>query len=158
MAAAHTAPTLAEYLISDQLTMAGQPSAEDWAKMAHRGFNTVVNIRRDPARAAEQARQAAAAGLRTIHLPLPAYELEPEHIAQFQRIISQSENGKTLFHCRSASRTGLVWMLKRITQDGWTEARAEQELRAAGYQSDNIDTFLFCAEDYLERAALLKIG
>ncbi|MCG3211453.1 MAG: hypothetical protein FOGNACKC_05099 [Anaerolineae bacterium] len=151
MAAAQAHRPMAEYPISDTLVLAGQPGPTDWAKLAQRGFTTVLNIRQDPARAAEQAQLAQAAGLRHIHLPLPAYELEPEHIAEFDRVISQPDNGKILFHCRSASRTGLVWMLKRTTRDGWTAEQAEAELRAAGYGDDNIDTFLFCAEDYFER-------
>jgi uncharacterized protein (TIGR01244 family) len=157
MAAAQTPEVLAEYPVLDQLVMAGQPRSEDWSCLAQRGFQTVVNIRRDPARAHEQAKQAAAAGLRYVHLPLPAYELEPEHIKTFDAIISDLNNGKTLFHCRSASRTGLVWMLKRTVIDGWTEAEAEAELRAAGYDEDNIDTFHFCAEDYFERTMSTEI-
>jgi uncharacterized protein (TIGR01244 family) len=157
MAAAQPDEILAEYPVSEQLVMAGQPRPDDWTCLAQRGFQTVVNIRRDPARAHEQAVRAAAAGIRYIHLPLPAYELEPEHIKSFDAIISDRNNGKVLFHCRSASRTGLVWMLKRTVMDGWTAAEAEAELRAAGYDEDNIDTFLFCAEDYFERTLSTEI-
>lgn len=151
MAAAQAEKPLAQYPISDQLVLAAQPGPNDWDCLAERGFNTVLNIRHDPARAAEQAQAAQAAGLRYIHLPLPAYELEPEHIQTFNEVVSQPENGRIFFHCRSASRTGLVWMLKRTVIDGWSEADAEAELRAAGYNDDNIDTFLFCAEDFFER-------
>jgi uncharacterized protein (TIGR01244 family) len=157
MAAAQPDEILAEYPVSEQLVMAGQPRPDDWTCLAQRGFQTVVNIRRDPARAHEQAKQAAAAGIRYIHLPLPAYELEPEHIKTFDAIVSEPDNGKILFHCRSASRTGLVWMLKRTVVDGWTTAQAEAELRASGYDEDNIDTFLFCAEDYFERTLPTEI-
>lgn len=151
MAAAQAHQPMAQYPISDNLVLAGQPGPADWAKLAQQGFTTVLNIRQDADRAAEQAQLAQAAGLRYIHLPLPAYELEPEHVAEFDRIINQPDNGKILFHCRSASRTGLVWMLKRTTRDGLTSEQAETELRAAGYGDDNIDTFLFCTEDYFER-------
>jgi uncharacterized protein (TIGR01244 family) len=151
MAAAQAASSMAEYEISKQLVMASQPQPKDWGLLAQRGFNTIVNIRQDPTRAAEQAETARAAGLKYIHLPLPAYDLEPEHIKTFHEIITDPGNGKVLFHCRSASRTGLIWMLKRTAMDGWNEQQAEAELRAAGYDDNNIDTFLFCAEDYYER-------
>jgi uncharacterized protein (TIGR01244 family) len=149
--AAQFGSSMVEYPVSNQLVMASQPGPEDWTQLVRRGFKTIVNIRRDPKRAAEQAKLAKAVGLRYIHMPLPAYELEPEHLTQFNHVISRPENGKILFHCRSASRTGLLWMLKRTVHDGWTTEQAEAELRAAGYEDGNIDTFLFCAEDYYDR-------
>jgi uncharacterized protein (TIGR01244 family) len=151
MAAAQQRQPLTEFTVTNNVVLAAQPRPDDWAELAGRGFKTVLNIRTDPARAAEQEKLATAAGLRYIHMPLPAYELEPQHLEAFNRAIEQPENGKIFFHCRSASRTGLIWMLKRTSQDGWTTAQAEAELRAAGYGDDNIDTFLFCAEDYFER-------
>ncbi len=157
MAAAQAEQILSVYPVSDRLVMAGQPSSKDWTRLAESGFQTVVNIRRDPIRAREQAEQAKAAGLRYIHLPLPAYALEAGHIEAFDAIISHPDNGKTLFHCRSASRTGLVWMLKRTVVDRWTKAEAEVELRAGGYDDDNIETFLFCTEDYFERTVSPEI-
>lgn len=144
---------MVEFPLSEHLVLAGQPQPQDWARLAQRGFKAIVNIRSDSRRAQVQARQAEAEGLLYIHLPLPAYELEPEHLAEFDQIMKLAvERGKTLLHCRSASRTGLLWMLKRTVHDGWLEIEAEAELRAAGYQDDNIDTFLFCADDYCERS------
>jgi uncharacterized protein (TIGR01244 family) len=149
---------MVEFALSEQLVLAGQPQPQDWAKLARRGFKTIVNIRSDSQRALFQAKQAEAVGLHYIHLPLPAYELEPQHLATFNQIMNRAaDRGKTLLHCRSASRTGLLWMLKRTVHDGWLEIEAEAELRAAGYQNDNIDTFLFCADDYSERTILPEL-
>ncbi len=152
MAAAQNGHNLTTYPITDKLILGSQPGPTDWAELAKRGFNTVLNIRQDPQKAAVQAQLAEAAGLKYIHLPLPAYELDPEHVAEFHQVISNPEHGKVLFHCRSASRTGLLWLLKRTEHDGWTLEQAEAELRAAGYDDDNIGVFEFCADDYFERA------
>lgn len=152
MAAAQNGQNITKYAITDSLVLAGQPNPKDWACLAENGFDTILNIRQDPQKAALQAKLAEAAGLKYIHLPLPAYELDPEHVAQFNRVISNPKNGKILFHCRSASRTGLLWLLKRTEHDGWTLEQAEAELRAAGYDDDNIGVFEFCADDYFERA------
>jgi uncharacterized protein (TIGR01244 family) len=155
--AAPAQPTMVEYVISDRIVLAGQPQPADWSNLVRRGFNTVINIRSDPDKAALQARAAEAAGLRYIYLPLPAYELGPEHLATFNEVINRAGYGKILFHCRTATRTGLLWLLKRTSYDGWSQAQAEAELRAAGYDDEAIETFQFCAKDYFERAPVSAV-
>jgi uncharacterized protein (TIGR01244 family) len=142
----------ARYDIDHLLTLAGQPQPADWAALAEEGFQVVVNMRSEPARAAAQQQRAEAAGLRYIHLPLPAYELEPEHLAAFHAVLGAQE-GRVLLHCRSATRVALMWLLDRVVYDGWSRERAEDRLRAIGYGDDAMDTFAFCADDYFERAS-----
>lgn len=144
-----------EYCISDTIVLAGQPEPADWEPLVQRGFRHVINIRSDPERAAVEERNATAAGLNYIYLPLPAYELESEHLAAFNEVLAALNGEKTLIHCRSASRTALLWMLKRIVHEGWNEESAEAELRAAGYGDDSMETFTFCAEDFFERTGAL---
>ncbi|HWQ14875.1 MAG TPA: protein tyrosine phosphatase family protein [Roseiflexaceae bacterium] len=149
---ARTSAGLKRYEIDGRLTLAGQPQPEDWEALAAEGFAVVINMRSDPERAADQQRRAEGAGLRYIHLPLPAYELEPEHLATFHQVLAAQE-GRVLLHCRSATRVALMWLLDRVVYDGWSRARAEQALRAAGYGEDAMETFSFCADDYFERVA-----
>lgn len=144
---------LRSYAVTADLLLAGQPQPADWANLATEGYTTVLNIRSDPERAAIQARNAESAGLRYIHAPWPAYELEPEHLAEFARIVENPATGRLVFHCRTATRVGLIWMLYRMVHQGWTRAEAEAELRAAGYEDDSLETFEFCADDYFERVA-----
>jgi uncharacterized protein (TIGR01244 family) len=138
--------------VTAEIILAGQPQPDDWARLAEDGFNAVINMRSDPQRAAVQARAAQQAGLDYIHLNLPAYELEPEHIQQFRDVLNQLDNERVLIHCRTGSRVGLVWMLHRTLNEGWSQQAAEEELVAAGYDEDDLDTFAFCAEDYFERS------
>jgi uncharacterized protein (TIGR01244 family) len=143
---------LIRYDIDERLTLAGQPQAEDWAALAAEGFQVVINMRSDPERAAIQQRNAESAGLRYIHLPLPVYELEPEHLEQYHQTLA-AEKGRMFLHCRSATRVALMWLLDRVVYDEWTREQAEAALRAAGYDDDAMETFAFCADDYFERAA-----
>jgi len=142
---------LRSYAVTDRVLLAAQPQPEDWQRFVEAGYQTVLNIRSDPERAAAQAVAARAVGLRYIHAPWPAYELEPEHLAEFARIVEDPATGKLVFHCRSATRVGLIWMLYRMVQQGWSREQAEAELRAAGYDDDAIETFDFCASDFFER-------
>ncbi len=149
---------MVEFTVTDRVVLAGQPQPDDWQRLAQRGFDTIINIRRDPARAAAQARKAEAAGLSYHHLHLPAYEIEPEHLNAFEDILNQAGPGKILVHCRTASRTGLLWMLNRIANHGWSRQQAEAELEAAGYDEEAMDVFLFCAEDYFERTVPVELA
>ena len=142
-----------EYIVNEQIILAGQPQPEDWQRLVERGFDLVINMRGDPAHATVQAERARSIGLRYIHLPFPAYELEPGHLDVFRNALAQAGSGKVLVHCRTASRVALVWMLHRMLNEGWSRERAEAELRASGYDEDSMDTFCFCADDYFERTA-----
>jgi uncharacterized protein (TIGR01244 family) len=143
---------LIRFDIDERLTLAGQPQPDDWTALAAEGFQVVVNMRSDPERAAVQQRNAEAVGLQYIHLPLPVYELEPDHLEQYHQVM-QSVQGRVLLHCRSATRVALMWMLDRIVYDGWRREEAESALRAAGYDDEAMETFAFCADDYFERVA-----
>lgn len=144
---------LRSYAVTPDVLLAAQPQVEDWAHLAAAGYTTVLNLRSDPERAAEQGRNAAAAGLRYIHRPWPAYELAREHVDELAAIVEAPETGRLVFHCRSATRVGLIWLLYRQLHHGWTRERAEAELRAADYDDDAMETFAFCADDYFERTA-----
>lgn len=143
--------TMVEYPVNGEILLAGQPQPQDWALLAARGFTLVVNMRSDPQRAALEAENAARAGLRSLHLPLPAYELEPSHVAEFHEVVSRAGEEKLFIHCRTATRTALLWLLHRISYDGWSQEEAEAELRAVGYTDEDMEVFTFCAEDYFER-------
>lgn len=143
---------LLSYAVTPDVLLAAQPQVEDWARLAAEGYTTVINLRGDPARAAEQQRNAEAAGLRYIYRPWPAYELEREHIDELAHLIEAPETGRLVFHCRSATRVGLMWLLYRQLYHGWSREQAEAELRAAGYDDDAMETFGFCADDYFERS------
>jgi uncharacterized protein (TIGR01244 family) len=143
-----------EYQLNDDVVLAGQPQPEEMAELAQRGFRTVINIRRDPERSAREAANAVAAGLDYIHLPIPAYELEPEHLDQFDAAMKDAE-GPLYIHCRTASRTALLWMLNRIEHEGWSKDAAEAELKAVGYDEESMEVFEFCTMDYLERSAVV---
>jgi len=147
------APPSAAYDVTPQVRLAGQPRPADWAAWSDEGFHTVLNLRRDPERAAAQAAAAEAAGLEYLHRPWPADALEPEHVAEFAAIVEAPDTGRLVFHCRTASRVGVLWLLYRQLHGGWSRDEALAELRAAGYDDDSLEVFDFCADDYFERVS-----
>jgi uncharacterized protein (TIGR01244 family) len=143
---------LLSYAVTPEVLLAAQPQPEDWAKLVEAGYTTVINLRSDPERSAIEQRNAEAAGLRYFHRPWPAYELEREHVDELAELIEAPDAGRVVFHCRSATRVGLMWLLYRQLHHGWSREQAEAELRAAGYDDESLETFGFCADDYFERA------
>ena len=139
------------YRVDDEVVLAGQPQPEEMRVLREQGFRSVLNIRTDPERGAEEGRNAEAAGLAYAFLPLPAYELRPEHVRAFGETLQRLPK-PIFFHCRSASRTGLLWMLHRLLNEGWSREAAEAELRAVGYDDDALEVFEFCVDDFFERA------
>ena len=144
-------PHLIAYTLSPEVTLAGQPEPEDWKTLAELGYTTVINIRGDAERAEAQATAAQAVGLRYVYLPLPAYMLESEHIAPLRQALEDPANGKLFFHCRTATRVALLWMLYRMEVQGWSYEQARDELKAAGYDEDRLEAICYCTDDYLER-------
>lgn len=151
MAQALEGSNLIAHKVTDTVYLGGQPEREDWQRLANEGFSLIINVRSDPERAAAQAQSARAAGLNYIHLQIPAYELEGEHIQAFAAALAQADGGKTLVHCRTASRVALLWMLKRMVAEQWSQEQAEAELQQTGYSEEDMEVFRFCAEDFLER-------
>jgi len=85
---------LLQYHLTKRITLAGQPQPEDWTQLVVEGYTFVVNMRSDSERAAIEEQNAVNAGLRYLHLDLPAYELEEDHLAQFNRVLNEAGNGR----------------------------------------------------------------
>lgn len=139
------------YQVGERVLLMGQPAPEEWGRLRQWGATHVLNIRRDPERAAQQAQAAHRAGLTYSHCPFPAYELEPHHLQEFHARVRAADGGKVVIHCRSGTRAALLWLLTRTEVDGWTPARAEAELRGAGYGEETMETLAVCLQDYEER-------
>ncbi len=143
-------PTFVLYRLNDEVTLAGQPQPEEVEWLRRQGYRSVLNIRTDPILGAVEGRNVERAGLAYRFLPLPAYELELEHVRRFGQAVRELPK-PLFFHCRTASRTGLLWMLHRMLNEGWSREAAEAELRAAGYGDGDMEVFNFCVDDFFER-------
>ena len=147
---AHAA--MQSYAVTADVLLAAQPQPEDWQRLVEAGYRT------DPERAAAQQRSAEQVGLTYLYLPVPAYELESEHLAQvahvLDRVGAEQELGRTVVHCRSGTRVALLWLLYRTVHQGVPLDAARAELAAAGYDDDAMEVFAFCAEDFFERTGV----
>jgi tyrosine-protein phosphatase SIW14 len=120
--------------VSAHLYRGGQPREGGLAKLAAMGVKTVLNLRDDDGRAAGEAREAAALGLRYFNVPVSrAGRPSRERIEELMALVDAPENQPVFVHCkRGADRTGAFVAAYRITHDGWTSERALAEAERYG--------------------------
>jgi uncharacterized protein (TIGR01244 family) len=114
--------------LTEQVAVAPQIAAADFAALAAAGVRTVINNRPDGEEAgqlssAEAARLAAASGLAYRHIPVTAATLSDEAVAAFRQTVAAAD-GKVLAYCRSGTRSATLWALGEILAGGLSRDEA----------------------------------
>ena len=126
---------------------ATDPSAMSLLK--EKGFKTVVSLRLPTEEGVdiEAGRQAAqAAGLGYVHLPLDPPNSTQADIERLMEALGDPANQAVYMHCGSATRAAAVWMIGRVTEDGWEMETAQKEAEAIAAKPDDAVAF---ASSYL---------
>ncbi|HWD57169.1 MAG TPA: TIGR01244 family sulfur transferase [Stellaceae bacterium] len=102
------------------LTAAGALSADDIAALAASGVKTIVNNRpdnEDPGQLpADEARKLCAAhGVAYHHIPFVAATLSRADIDAFDAVLNSAPQ-PVVAHCRSGTRSTMIWALTRMRQ------------------------------------------
>jgi tyrosine-protein phosphatase SIW14 len=115
--------------IGDHFFRGSQPRPEDYATLAKLGVKTVVDLRDDPEKYAEEC--AAKAGLKYISLPLSDKNYPTEGSAEkFLAIVSDGANWPVFVHCAGGRhRTGAMTAVYRMSVEGWDVNRAYREMK-----------------------------
>jgi uncharacterized protein (TIGR01244 family) len=121
--------------LDDDTIVAGQIRPEDMAAIAAAGVTLIVNNRPDheePGQptTADLRAAAEAAGLTYRDIPV-AGGIAPRQIAAACEALDEGE-GKTLFFCRSATRSTYLWALARASR-GADPSELVRWAAAAGY-------------------------
>jgi tyrosine-protein phosphatase SIW14 len=122
------------HAVNARLYRGGQPRAGGLQRLAALGVKTVINLRDDDARAAEEGREARSLGMRYFNVPLSrAHRPGAGRIEELFALIDAAENQPVFVHCkRGSDRTGALVAAYRITHDGWTAERALDEAETYG--------------------------
>ena len=111
-------PALAE--LAPGLSAAGKLDRADIEALADAGFKTIINNRpdgEDPGQfpAAEARKLAEARGIAYHHIPFTAATLTRADVDAFAAALAAAAE-PTVAHCRSGTRSTLVWALTRLRQ------------------------------------------
>jgi sulfide:quinone oxidoreductase len=106
--------------LSPEFNVTGRLEPADIDALARAGVRTIVNNRpdgEDPGQlpAAEARRLAAAQGLAYHHIPITAASLSRADVDAFAAVL-KSAPSPIVAHCRSGTRSALLWALVRLRE------------------------------------------
>jgi uncharacterized protein (TIGR01244 family) len=106
--------------LGPELSVAGRLDRADIDALAVAGVRTIINNRpdgEDPGQlpAAEARRIAEAHGIAYHHIPITAATLSRADVTSFATVL-QDAPGPVVAHCRSGTRSALLWALTRIRE------------------------------------------
>lgn len=127
---------------------ASQPSEKQLHELAAKGIRTVINIRTEAEMADVKTNQGfdeetlvKSLGMKYVNIPIQSLEsFTPDNLAKIAEALSQSE-GKTLFHCFTASRTSTIWIAYLVKYYGVPVDEALKHGEAMRY-SNVLESFL----------------
>ncbi len=124
--------------INDQITVSGQPTAEDITQLKNDGFRTIVNLRTEgeedqPMSPDEERKAVEKAGMRYVHLSVSSATMGPETVDKFRAQLPNFE-GPVLVHCHAGMRAGAFTMMATATEEGWSGDETLEKAHAMGFE------------------------
>ncbi len=108
-----------------------QPRPDGYGTLKSMGVRTVLNLRSRHG----EAEAVEAAGMRSVMLPMNTFrDVDMETVRKAVAIIADPANQPVYVHCaHGQDRTGVVVAVYRMDVDGWSQADAEAEMQAFGF-------------------------
>lgn len=123
--------------ISPTYYRGGELKDHDAADLASLGVKTVIDLRGDDYDPAE-AQLVTSSGLQYVRMPMTTHTAPTaEEIAKFLSIVTDPAKQPVYVHCvEGRHRTGVMTAVYRMTVDGWTAARAFDEMKQYKFGMD----------------------
>ncbi|MHC2068436.1 protein tyrosine phosphatase family protein [Bremerella sp. T1] len=126
--------------INDNVTVSGQPTADELKQLPQKGFQSVINFRTNgeedqPISPFEEGQIAQECGLKYHHIPVSMKSMTPEVVDAFREAYQQMP--KPVFaHCKSGKRAGAMVMMHMAVQNGMTGDQTLEKAEAMGFECD----------------------
>jgi len=122
--------------LDDGVWRGGAPGDAGLKALKEKGFKTVVDLRAG----ADERRAAESLGLKLVAIPLYArltcVPPDAKQVCEFLDVVTDPANRPVYVHCElGRDRTGTMCALYRMEVDGWTRARALEEMHAFGFHT-----------------------
>ena len=130
--------------VDTTIACAGATTPAAVAEVKRLGYASIINLRQPSEVGADLEAEAVAAkvaNITYIHLPLNSASPDPALVDRFLAAVTAPANQPVFVHCASANRAAALWMIKRLTVDGWDADRATTEATALGLTSAPLKAF-----------------
>jgi tyrosine-protein phosphatase SIW14 len=118
--------------VTPTLYRGGQPTAEGFETLAHRGIAIIV----DTGRSKRDEGLVKKLGMTYVSLPWYCPWPKDKVFARFIEITRENRGRKIFVHCRFGDdRTGMMIAAYRMAEEGWTAKEAMQEMHEFGYRN-----------------------
>ena len=116
-------------IVNDHYYRGAQPAPADYPDLATLGVKLVIDLSREGRD--DEKGLVEAAGMKFMRIPLTTTEAPTgADVTRFLSLVTDPANQPVYVHCQGGRhRTGTMTALYRITQDGWTPARAFEEMK-----------------------------
>ena len=123
--------------IIDTLSVAGQITREDIAAFAKDGYGTIINNRPDGEEPGQLSHEDAAAeaakhGIGYHYIPVLTHTITRKDVIACQHAAERGPH-KVLAHCRSGTRSYLLWALARALYNGESPLKLVAQGALKGY-------------------------
>lgn len=120
--------------ITNEISIAGQPSAQDIENAKAQGFRTIVNLRTtdEPGLLDDEERLVENQALTYSAIPVSPETLDDIAVARFSQALASVNGTPALVHCRGGGRAGIMTLLHIAVQHGWTVQQALEKGREMG--------------------------
>jgi protein tyrosine/serine phosphatase len=117
-------------IVDGHIYRGGQPGKGDYQALAGLGVTTIIDLRLDAK--SDARRNAEDAGLRYVNIAIDDHgQPTDSDVTAFLKALDECPAGKVYVHCAGGRhRTGSMIAVYRMVRDGWTLARAYDEMLA----------------------------
>lgn len=127
--------------ITDDITVAAQPSEAELQALAGEGFRTVLNLRHDgedhqPLAPAAEGEVVREAGMAYVTLPVSMKDAGPALVDRFREALSKADK-PAFVHCKLGKRAGAFVMMDHAVKQGWSGQETLDQAAAMGFDCDS---------------------
>jgi len=142
-----------ERKITDDITISGQPSAEELQNLRASGYRTVINLRTmdEEGLVPDEERMAENAGLNYAAIPVSPDTLDDIAVQNFQGALIGDDRSPALVHCKGGGRAGVLTLLHLTISNGWSLAQALEEGEKLGIAPSDTSPYRAFFDDFIKR-------
>lgn len=142
-----------EQVITPEITIGSQPTAENVRELKERGYQTVINLRQPDEKnlLPDEKREVEEASMDYASIPVSPQTLDEAAVHRFSTTVGAKSSQPVYVHCGSGGRAGVITLLHLAIANGWTVAQALQEGEKLGIGPSERSPYRRFFEEYIQR-------